>query len=61
MTAVAALESVYPVLQVVSVRREDPTSARVRIRIEGPQFAGEISMLVLEGADPDSIRLQGCL
>lgn len=48
MTAVAALESVYPFPQVVSVRRENPTSARVHIRIEGPQFQGEISMLVLE-------------
>jgi hypothetical protein len=44
VTAVAALESVYPVTQVVTVRRADPDSDRVSIRIEGPDFLGEISV-----------------
>jgi hypothetical protein len=45
VTAVAALESVYPVPQVVTVHRQDPNSDRVRICIEGPHFQGEISMI----------------
>ena len=46
LTVIAALESVYPVPQRVTVRRPDPNSDQVCIRIEGPHFGGEISMLL---------------
>ena len=44
MTAIAALESVHPVQQIVTVHRDDPSSDRVLIRIEGPHFTGEIAL-----------------
>lgn len=44
ITAVAALESVHPVPQIVTVHREDPNSDRLLIRIAGPHFIGEIAL-----------------
>jgi hypothetical protein len=46
LTAIAALESVYPVSQTVTVRRHDPDSDRVSICIEGPHFRGAIALLL---------------
>lgn len=43
-TAIAALESVYPVTQVVTVCWADSDCDRVSFRIEGPDFVGEISV-----------------
>ena len=43
-TAVAALESVYPVKQVVTVSWASPKCDCASIRIEGPDFLGEISV-----------------
>ncbi len=43
-TAVAALESVYPVTQVVTVRWASPKCDCASIRIEGPDLLGEISV-----------------
>jgi hypothetical protein len=44
ITAVAALQGVHPVPQVVTVRRPDPNSDQLCIRIEGPHFTGEIRL-----------------
>lgn len=44
ITAIAALESVHPFPQIVTVHRDDPNSDRISIRIAGPHFTGEIAL-----------------